>query len=243
MQVSPSQTWSSSPRGCARGWRRWGRSFPCTSALGEAGFTGVPLVASGGRHRHQQSVNTEIVGELGVKRAGEDPAVTDRHRMAVDGREDLYAVAVGLDPGRADEDRPQRVRADAGQLQVGLEARDLGPERVAANGRVDSPRWSRSQTIIPAQGPRMGRPSAAWARIAGPSPSRSIAFVIVVDSPPGITRASRSASSSAVRTSTARPRAPAASARAPRIHPGWPARRLAGGRPPAPGRPLPRATH
>ena len=31
----------------------------------------------------------------------------------------------------------------------------------------------------------MGRPEAAWARIAGSSPSRSMAFAIVVLSPPG----------------------------------------------------------
>ena len=39
-----------------------------------------------------------------------------------------------------------------------------------------SPRCSRSQTIIPAQVPRIGRPASKWARIAGSRPSRSIAL-------------------------------------------------------------------
>src|SRR5215211_280112 len=63
------------------------------------------------------------------------------------------------------------------------------------------PRCSRSQTIIPAHVPRIGRPTSKWVRIAGSRPSRSIACAIVVLSPPGITSPSSSLSSSGVRTS------------------------------------------
>src|SRR3954449_1284944 len=63
------------------------------------------------------------------------------------------------------------------------------------------PRWPRSHTIMPAHVPRIGRPASAWALMAGSRPSRSIAFVIVVLSPPGMTRPSRSSSCWDVRTS------------------------------------------
>src|SRR4051794_4737247 len=65
-----------------------------------------------------------------------------------------------------------------------------------------SPRWSRSHTIMPAQVPRTGRPPSAWAWIAGSRPSRSIALVIVVLSPPGMTRPSKPSIAPGVRTST-----------------------------------------
>src|SRR4051812_38268670 len=55
---------------------------------------------------------------------------------------------------------------------------------------------------MPAHVPRIGRPCSACSVIAGSRPSRSIAFVIVVLSPPGITSPSRSTSPCGVRTST-----------------------------------------
>ena len=64
-----------------------------------------------------------------------------------------------------------------------------------------SPRCSSSQTIIPAQVPRIGRPASWWARIAGSSPAAAIPFAIVVLSPPGMTRPSRPSRSSGTRTS------------------------------------------
>ena len=63
------------------------------------------------------------------------------------------------------------------------------------------PRCSASQTIIPAQVPRIGRPASWWARIAGSSPADSIPLPIVVLSPPGMTRPSRPSRSAGVRTS------------------------------------------
>src|SRR6201999_2658523 len=48
-----------------------------------------------------------------------------------------------------------------------------------------------------------GRPPSWWARIAGSRPARAIPLQIVVLSPPGITRPSRSSRSSGTRTSTA----------------------------------------
>ena len=113
--------------------------------------------------------------------------------------------------GRADEHGAHRVGPQAANLELDLEARDLAAEGVAPRRRVHKARCSRSQTIIPAQVPRMGSPESACARIAGSSPSRSIAFAIVVLSPPGMTSPSRSRSSSADRTSTGSRPASAAS--------------------------------
>ena len=45
----------------------------------------------------------------------------------------------------------------AGDVEVGLERRDLPAEGVAAHLTSTRPRWSRSSTIIPAQVPKTGR--------------------------------------------------------------------------------------
>src|SRR5258707_5839962 len=65
------------------------------------------------------------------------------------------------------------------------------------------PRCSASQTIIPAQVPRIGRPASWWARSAGSSPADSMPLAIVVLSPPGMIRLSSPARSWGVRTSVA----------------------------------------
>jgi hypothetical protein len=49
----------------------------------------------------------------------------------------LHPLAPGLDPGGADEDSAQRLVADPGDLEVGLEALQLAAEGVAPGGRVE----------------------------------------------------------------------------------------------------------
>ena len=78
-----------------------------------------------------------IVGQLGVEGAGEDASLADRHRVALVGGEHLDPGPVALDPGRADEDRAQRLVADPLDRQVGLEALQLAAEGVAPRGHVD----------------------------------------------------------------------------------------------------------
>src|SRR5215218_8207470 len=63
------------------------------------------------------------------------------------------------------------------------------------------PRCSRSSMIIPAHVPSTGVPERTRSRSASASPSRAIPSVIVVDSPPGITRPSRPSRSAGTRTS------------------------------------------
>src|SRR5713226_1198584 len=72
------------------------------------------------------------------------------------------------------------------------------------------PRWpaipsvtSRASTIMPAHVARVGRPAAMAPRSGSSRPTRSISIVIVVLSPPGSTRPSRSRRSSGVFTSRA----------------------------------------
>ena len=52
-------------------------------------------------------------------------------------REHLQLGAPALDPGRADEDRPQRLVADPHHLEVRLEALQLPPEGVPPRLGVD----------------------------------------------------------------------------------------------------------
>src|SRR3954451_14458872 len=94
-------------------------------------------LARSGRQRHQERVHARVVGELGVKGAQDHLALAYGDGMAVNAREDLDVIAVAGDPWRADEHRPQRVRAEALHLELDLEARDLAAERVSLGGRVD----------------------------------------------------------------------------------------------------------
>src|SRR3954469_16399376 len=61
-------------------------------------------------------------------------------------------------------------------------------------------RWSRSSMIRPAQVPSVGVPERTRSRSGSARPSRSMPSVIVVDSPPGITRPSSPSRSAGVRT-------------------------------------------
>jgi hypothetical protein len=109
-----------------------------------------------------------------VERAEQDAVLADGDGMPLPARQHLDAGAHLLDPRRADEDGLDRLGADAVEVEIGLEALELAAECVAA-------------------GP-----------LIGPSrPSRSIALVIVVLSPPGMTRASSPSRSLGARTSTA----------------------------------------
>ena len=81
-----------------------------------------------------------IVGQLRVEGGGEDAALADRDRVALVGGEHLHAGPVALDPGRADEDRAQRLVADPLDLEVGLEALQLATEGVAARVASRNPR-------------------------------------------------------------------------------------------------------
>ena len=107
-------------------------------------------------------VHARVVGQLRVERRDQDAALA---RRAPAGRRARRAPRPGaglLDPRRADEDAAQRLVV-ALELEVGLEARDLAPVRVAATTMSTSPsRADRSRRprpasrIIPAHVPRIG---------------------------------------------------------------------------------------
>ncbi len=103
--------------------------------------------------------------------------------------EDLDGRAVLGDPGRADEDAAHRRALESPELHVGLEAVELAAEGVALGAHVHQSQMvavEHDQTRAGAK----NRPTRAASARSGPaSPSRSTPRVIVVDSPPGITRA------------------------------------------------------
>jgi hypothetical protein len=57
-----------------------------------------------------------------------------------------------LDPGRADEHRPDRLAVDTHEGEVLLEALDLPPERVPADRHVDAAERLLPRTARPARG-------------------------------------------------------------------------------------------
>src|SRR5579859_7270128 len=77
----------------------------------------------------EELVDARVVGELGMERGDEHTALPREHRMSVHFREHLDVGAGVLDPRRADEDSAHRL-AEA-DVEVGLEAAHLAPERVA----------------------------------------------------------------------------------------------------------------
>ncbi len=77
------------------------------------------------RLRHELEkpfVDTRVVGQLRVEGAGEDAVGADRHRVFPVLGQHLDAGTVPLDPGGADEHRPQRLVADPLDRKIGLEA-------------------------------------------------------------------------------------------------------------------------
>src|SRR5207249_3879768 len=92
-----------------------------------------------GSHPHQPEeplVDARVGGQLGVERGDEDSPVAQHDRLAVVLRKDLHARADLAHPRRADEDAPERLGIVL-ELQVGLEARDLGAVGVALDLDVD----------------------------------------------------------------------------------------------------------
>ena len=77
-----------------------------------------------------------VAGQLRVEGRDEDPPLTGEDGMPVDRREDLHIRSCLADPRCPDEDRAKRLVL-AGDLDVGLEARDLPTERIPLHGDVD----------------------------------------------------------------------------------------------------------
>jgi hypothetical protein len=82
-------------------------------------------------------VEARVVAQLGVEGASQHAAFADRHRVPLVASQHLDAGAVALNPGGADEDRPQRLVADPLDSEVGLEALQLPAEGVAPGRGVD----------------------------------------------------------------------------------------------------------
>src|SRR5581483_1799891 len=88
-------------------------------------------------HEFQEALmQPRVVGQLGVERGDEEAALARKHRPALDLCQHLHVRADVLHPGSPDEHRTHR-RAEAGDLEVGLERSHLSPERVPADGDVD----------------------------------------------------------------------------------------------------------
>src|SRR5919201_737576 len=86
----------------------------------------------------EELVHPRVVGELGMEGCGKTAALPQQDGLAVQLGQHLDVVPHALDSRSADEDAPQRLLL-AGELETGLEARHLTPERVATNVDVEQP--------------------------------------------------------------------------------------------------------
>src|SRR5437764_11495844 len=78
----------------------------------------------------EQLVEPRVVGQLRVKRRDEEASLAREHRTPVDLRKHLDVRPDLLDPRRADEHRTDG-RCEPGDLEAGLERRDLAAEGAA----------------------------------------------------------------------------------------------------------------
>src|SRR5262245_38480832 len=90
----------------------------------------------------KQLVEPRVVGQLRMERGDEEAPLAREHRMPVDLRQDLDSLSDVFDPRRADEHGAQRPRVpeklrQPGDVEVGLERRDLTSEGIAAHADVD----------------------------------------------------------------------------------------------------------
>src|SRR6476661_1870865 len=87
-------------------------------------------------HLQESLVHARVLRQLRVERGDEHAALAQQHRVALVLGQHLHARARLDDARRADEDAAQRLVL-AGELEVGLEARDLAAVAVAAHDEVD----------------------------------------------------------------------------------------------------------
>src|SRR5262245_6725263 len=123
-------------------------------------------------------VNSRVVGQFGVERRHEDPAVAEQHRLAVELREDLDIRPVCQHERREYEDAPTRPRvaritsprsgrSSASSSRSASKLATCRPYAVRSTSMSVSARCARSRTIMPAHVPRIA-PSKR--RIASSSP-------------------------------------------------------------------------
>src|SRR3954454_20089250 len=108
----------------------------------------------------EQLVQAPLARDLGMERDHEHVALPRGDGMAVDGREDLDALARLVDPRRADEHRADGRAVDARDAEVGLEGADLAAERVAAAGVVGQAEVLAVEHDHPRAGAEHGRAAA-----------------------------------------------------------------------------------
>src|SRR5262245_44821363 len=84
----------------------------------------------------KELVEPRVRGQLRMEGGDEEPALTREHRVSVHLGEHLDVRPGLLDPRRADEHGAQGLGLP-GELEIGLERRDLAAESVAAHAHVD----------------------------------------------------------------------------------------------------------
>ena len=110
-------------------------------------------------------MKAKVLGQLGMECGHEHVPLPCHHRMAVHLRKHLHPVTRVLDPGRADEDRPQRLVPETLDVHVRSKLRIWRPKALRRASMSIRPRCARSSMISPAQVPNTGRPPPHEVRI------------------------------------------------------------------------------
>src|SRR6185437_7694109 len=95
-------------------------SASATPPISPSALSGGLAVLAGAVHREQQLMKPGLAGELRVKRDGQDIALPDGDRVAVDRGEDFDVLPVLGHPRRPDEHGADRVSAHTIDVEVGL---------------------------------------------------------------------------------------------------------------------------
>jgi hypothetical protein len=87
----------------------------------------------------EQLVQASLARQLGMEGDGQDVALPNGHRVAVDTGQNLDIAPVISHPGGTDEDSVNGAPGDALEVEVGLERTKLAAERVALGPYVEHP--------------------------------------------------------------------------------------------------------
>src|ERR1700693_4705277 len=111
-------------------------------------------------------VHPRIVGQFGVESSDDQAFLPEEHGLTVELAEHFDVVSDLLHARRADEDASQRPLV-AGELEVGLEARNLAPVGVALDAHVQQAEVVTAEDDQSGTGPK-NRPSEAPDRVFDP---------------------------------------------------------------------------
>ncbi len=107
------------------------------------------------RHPYEVAVQPVVIGQFGVERSREDPALPQQHGLAGEAGQHFDLGAHGIEARRPDEDSAHGPRR-AADREIGLERIDLRTVGIAPHGRIEQSEAGLGGLHAPGQEDRSG---------------------------------------------------------------------------------------